>query len=151
VVAVATGATAMVSGPRGSRAVAAEDLFLGPRMTGLAEEEMVTALRFPLPSRWGFAEFARRHGDFALVTAVAAQLEDSVRVVLGGVGPVPQRARAAEAVLAAGGSAREAGVAAAQEIDPTGDLHGSAAYRRAIAAEMVHRALAGTGIGGGAS
>jgi carbon-monoxide dehydrogenase medium subunit len=149
VVALAIGATATVTGPRGTRIVAADDLFVGPLMTTLADEDLVTAVRFPLPSRWGFAEFARRHGDFALVTAVTAELDDAVRIVLGGIGPVPRRATAAEAVLAAGGTAGDAADAAAQEIDPTGDLHGSAAFRRAIAAEMVRRALAGAGIGQG--
>jgi carbon-monoxide dehydrogenase medium subunit len=143
VVAVATGATVHVTGPHGTRTVAAEDLFVGPLMTTLAEEDMVTAVRFPLPARWGFAEFARRHGDFALVTAVVTQFDDAMRITLGGVAPVPVRATAAEAVLGAGGTAAEAADAAARDLDPTGDLHGSSAYRRTIAAEMVRRALAG--------
>ena len=108
---------------------------------------MITALRFPLPSRWGFAEFARRHGDFAMVIAAVAEVDAAVRIALGGVGPIPRRAEAAERVLADGGSVRRVAEAAAEEIDPTGDLHGSAAFRRAIAAEMVQRALAQAGIG----
>jgi aerobic carbon-monoxide dehydrogenase medium subunit len=132
VVAVATDATVTVAGPSGTRAVAAADLFVGPLMTTLADDEMITGLRFPIPSRWGFAEFAARHGDFALVTAVAVELGDEVHIALGGVGPVPLRVADAEA---------------AEAIEPTGDLHGSAAFRRAIAAEMVRRALAQAGIG----
>jgi carbon-monoxide dehydrogenase medium subunit len=53
----------------------------------------------------------------------------------------------AERVLAGGGGAQQAARAASAEIDPTGDLHGSAGFRRAIAAEMVRRALAQAGIG----
>jgi len=146
VVAVATDATVTVTGSRGTRVVRAPDLFAGPLTTTLADDEMITVLRFPLPSRWGFAEFARRHGDFAVVIAVVAEFDAGVRIALGGVGPIPRRAEAAERVLADGGSVRRIAEAAAAQIDPTGDLHGSAAFRKALAAEMVRRALAQAGI-----
>jgi aerobic carbon-monoxide dehydrogenase medium subunit len=146
VVAVAAGATATVAGPTGTRSVAAHDLFVGPLMTTLGDDEMITALRFPVPTRWGFAEFSRRHGDFALVTAVVADIDGAIRLALGGVGGVPRRAEAAERVLADGGSARQAAQAASEEIHPTADLHGSVPFRRAIAAEMTRRALSQAGI-----
>lgn len=146
VVAVGTGATVTVAGPAGTRTVPAEDLFEGALMTSLADDEMIVDVAFPVPTRWGFAEFARRHGDFALVTAVVAEVAGQVRIALGGVGPVPVRGTAGEQVLAAGGSAREAAAAAAAALEPTADLHGSAPFRRAIAAEMIRRALAQAGI-----
>lgn len=146
VVALATDAVATVAGPSGTRTVTARELFVSALMTSLEDNEMITAVRFPVPSRWGFAEFARRHGDFALVTAIVAELDGAVRIALGGVAPVPVRAFAAEHVLAHGGSARDAAQAAAQEINPTADLHGSVPYRRAISAEMVSHALAQAGI-----
>lgn len=147
VVAVATGAVATVAGPSGTREVPAEDLFAGPLTTSLADDEMVTGVRFPVPGRWGFAEFARRHGDFALVTAVYAEVDGRPRIALGGVGGVPVRATDAEKVLADGGTSAQAADAAAAELRPTADLHGSAAYRRALAAEMVRRALGTAGVG----
>ena len=147
VVVAATGATATVAGPGGVRSIAADDLFVSALMTSIGDDEMITGLRFPVPTRWGFAEFARRHGDFALVTAVVAEVGGTVRIALGGVAPVPQRASAAEHVLAGGGIAADAARAAADEIEPTADLHGSAPFRRAIAAEMVRRALASAGVG----
>ena len=140
-VAVAVGATVTVAGPDGVRTVDADDLFTGPLMTSLSEDEMITGARFPLPVRWGFAELARRHGDFALATAVVAQTADGWRVVLGGVSGVPQRLRAAERVLDGGGSHADAAEAVADEVTPTSDLHGSAEFRRAMAVEMVRRAL----------
>jgi carbon-monoxide dehydrogenase medium subunit len=146
VVAVGTGATVTIVGPGGSRTTSAEELFVSALMTSLAEDEMITELSFPVPGRWGFAEFSRRHGDFALVTAVIAEIDDSVRITLGGVSTIPVRATQAEQVLADGGSARQAAAAAAAEINPTADLHGSAPFRCAIAAEMVRRALAQAGI-----
>lgn len=148
-VAVATGATVHVAGPAGVRTVPAAELFDGPLTTTLADDELLTAVDVPLPERWGFAEFARRHGDFALVLAVVAEVAGEWRIALGGTGPVPVRAPAAEALLAGGAGAREVGRAAAAEIRATGDLHGTADYRRGLAAELVRRAVLG-GAGGGA-
>ncbi|BBG01739.1 MULTISPECIES: FAD binding domain-containing protein [Pseudonocardia] len=142
VVAVATGATVTVTGPRGSRDVDAEELFVGALTTSIEEDEMITAIRFPQPDRWGFAEFARRHGDFALVTAVVTEVRGRPRITFGGVGSVPQRAAAAEQALADRRPAAEIAHIAAEEIEPTADLHGSVEFRRAIATEMTRRALA---------
>ncbi|GAA2881255.1 xanthine dehydrogenase family protein subunit M [Pseudonocardia halophobica] len=146
VVAVGVGASATVAGPTGERTVAADELFVSALVTSLDDDEMIVGVRFPLPTRWGFAEFSRRHGDFALVTAVVAEVDGRVRITLGGVAAVPQRALAAEQVLADEGTAHDAARAAAAEIDPTADLHGSAPFRRAIAGEMVRRALVRAGI-----
>lgn len=146
VVAVGTGDTVSVAGPGGVRTVAAEELFVSALVTSLGEDEMIIGIRFPQPTRWGFAEFARRHGDFALVTALVTDIDGVVRVTIGGVGAVPSRARGAELVLAGGGTAREAAAVAAAEIEPTADLHGSVPFRRAMAAEMVRRASAQAGI-----
>ena len=134
VVAVATGATVTVAGPQGDRWVAAEDVFAGPLMTTLDPGEMVTGVDFPVPTRWGFAEFARRHGDFALVTVVVAEVGGEVRTAVGGVGPVPVRARATRPEELA------------DELSPTGDLHGTADFRRGVAVEMARRAFASAGI-----
>ncbi len=140
-VAMALGATVTVVGVDGVRTVDAGDLFTGPLMTSLSDDEMITGVRFPRPVRWGFAELARRHGDFALVTAVVAQTVRGTRVVLGGVSGVPRRLAGAERVLDAGGSADDAADAVADEVEPTADLHGTVEYRRAMAVEMVRRAL----------
>jgi carbon-monoxide dehydrogenase medium subunit len=142
VVAVACHAVVSVVGPAGVRSVAAADLFTGPLMSTLAEDELITSVSFPVPARWGFAEFARRHGDFALVTAVVA---DGV-IALGGVSAVPVRSAAGEDVLAGGGSVEEVVAAVCAELEPTGDLHASAPYRRALAAELVGRALRQAGV-----
>lgn len=131
VVAVATGATVTVAGANGDRWVAAEELFAGPLTTTLDPDEMVTGIDFPVPTRWGFAEFARRHGDFALVTVVVAEVGGELRTAVGGVGPVPLRVRAE---------------ALADELHPTGDLHGTAEFRRGVAVEMARRAFASAGI-----
>ena len=138
----------------GSRVVDAADFFEGMIFTtSLADDEMLERVRLPrLGDAWGVgvAEFARRLGDFAIVLAVAAVERDgdgiaSARIALGGVGGGPVRARNAETTLSGQPSTPEAvaaaAAAAADEVDPTGDIHGSADYRRDLVRAMVSRAL----------
>ncbi len=81
-----------VEGPSGRRSIAAEDFFLGLFTTALEPDEMVVEIVFPRPApRAALTEYAERRGDFAIVAA-AVDL-DTDRVVLGGVGPVPQVVR----------------------------------------------------------
>jgi carbon-monoxide dehydrogenase medium subunit len=147
--AVALDAEIVARGPGGRRTVPARDFFLGFFTTTLEPGEIVEEVRFPRPWRHAaIQEFARRHGDFAIVAAVVAlDLDGDVvrdaRVVVGGVDEVPVRAEAAEAVLR--GNTRdafaEAGGAAAGEVEPSGDIHGSAEYRRELTGVLVRRAL----------
>jgi carbon-monoxide dehydrogenase medium subunit len=149
--AVAFDAEIVISGPAGPRIVAAADFFLGFMSTALEPEELVTEVRFPRPwARAAIQEFARRHGDFAVVAVVAAVEADNdrcseARIVLGGVDELPVRAREAERVLVGGelceSAFAEAAAAAAAEIDPVGDIHGSAQYRRRLAEVLVRRTL----------
>jgi carbon-monoxide dehydrogenase medium subunit len=140
-----------VTGPGGSRSIAAHDFFGGLFTTALAPDEVVTEVRFPAPSpNASIQEFARRQGDFAVVAASAAlELDDhrvrSARIALAGVGDAPVRAAEAEAMLAGsridGEAFAEAGRAAADPLSPPTDIHGSSAYRRDLAAALVRRAL----------
>jgi carbon-monoxide dehydrogenase medium subunit len=140
-IAVALDAVIEIAGPQGEREVPAEDFLLGYFTTALEPDELVTAVRCPAPvKRAAMHEFARRHGDFALV-AVAVALGEEPRVVLGGVGDVPVRAREAERLLAAGESPEAAARAAAEEIEPGHDLHASPGYRRRLAETLVRRAV----------
>jgi carbon-monoxide dehydrogenase medium subunit len=145
VVAAALEAVALVAGPRGSREITAGELFAGPFETTLEEDEMITSLDFPVPDRWGFAELSRRHGDFGLVTVVAAEVAGRVRIAVGGVSGVPYRAAEAEALLAdatlTAASINEAARLTAAGISPADDLHATADYRRAMTAEHTRRAL----------
>ena len=95
-------------------------------------------------------EFARRHGDFAIV-AVAAGVESEdgtcrrARVVAGGVDEVPLRIEAAEEILVGSDLGEEAIEEAAQvaagEVEPASDVHGSAGYRKQLTAVLLRRAL----------
>jgi CO/xanthine dehydrogenase FAD-binding subunit len=155
IVVAALDAELVAESVRGRRPIGAGDFFVSYLTTSLEPDELLTEVRVPaLPpaSGWSFVELARRHGDFALV-AVAAVLEASpdrrctaARIALGGVGPTPVRARAAEQALVGERltpwrlTATARAVAAA--LDPPGDVHASADYRRKVAAVLVERALA---------
>ena len=89
VVAAAAGAVALATGPGGQRRIAAADLFTGALQTCLDDDELIEAVEFPALSRWGFAEFARRNGDFGLVIVAVAEVGGSLRLALGGVASHP--------------------------------------------------------------
>ena len=83
---------AIVASAGGERAIPAAALFLGPFTTALAEGELLTALRFPTRpagARFGFAEIARRRGDFALAGAAVVIAPGHARVALFAVAPAP--------------------------------------------------------------
>ncbi|MBY0336033.1 MAG: xanthine dehydrogenase family protein subunit M [Acetobacteraceae bacterium] len=152
-VCLAADAVMEIRGPAGPRHVPAEAFSLGVFTTALRPGELLAAIRFPVArGRAGFAEVARRHGDFAMVgAAVTVELGPDgrcadARVVLFGASDRPIRRRAAEERLRgqAPGAAllREAASLAAEGLDPPSDLHASAEYRRRVAPVMVRRALA---------
>jgi carbon-monoxide dehydrogenase medium subunit len=144
----------VVRGPTGERVIRAADLYLAPLTTSLAADEVAVEARFALPpsgSGWGFAEVARRHGDFALAGAAAVvQLGAEGRVAdarLGffGVGGTPVRGSAAETALAGEAPTpervRDAARAAASALSPDADLHATAEYRTRVAAVLAERTL----------
>ena len=144
----------VVRGPAGERVIRAADLYLAPLTTSLAADEVAVEARFTLPpagAGWGFAEVARRHGDFALAGAVAVvRLGADGRVVgarlsFFGVGGTPGGGAAGEAVLAGQTPTpervRDAARAAAADLSPDADLHASAAYRQRVAAVLAERTL----------
>ena len=142
-------------GPGGERTIPADRFYLAPLTTALGADELATTVRFTLPrpgAGWGFAEVSRRHGDFALVGAVAVLARGadgaiaSARLAFFGAGGTPARGVAAEQALQ-GRTATptllgEAARAAAAALSPDGDIHATAAYRRRVAAILAERTLA---------
>jgi carbon-monoxide dehydrogenase medium subunit len=153
-VALALDAELDVLGAAGHRTIAASDFFTGTWTTALGDDELLTAVTFPVWSgRCGFAveELARRHGDYAVagaVVAVEVGAEERIeRCAIGlfGLGSTPERSRAAEAALV--GSALgdvdgdEVGRLAMSALASVpSDLHGSEDYRLRVGAVMVARA-----------
>jgi carbon-monoxide dehydrogenase medium subunit len=107
-VALAFDATVVVTGGDGERSVPMSDFAAGFMTPAIESDEIVSAIRFkPWPEGhgWAFIEYARRKGDFAMVS-VAAMLDLApdgrvarASLALGGVGPVPVRVAAAEKLL----------------------------------------------------
>jgi carbon-monoxide dehydrogenase medium subunit len=152
-IAVTCEAEIAVVGSTGPRAIKAADFFLGPLITALAADEIIVEIRFPAwpkERRFGFREFARRRGDFAMAAAALWYDENAgtarnAHVGVIGVGDRPQRLPAVEAVIN-GRVVDEATITAADTaataaVDPQTDIHASADYRRALTGTMVERAL----------
>jgi aerobic carbon-monoxide dehydrogenase medium subunit len=143
----------VVQGPRGRRTLKPAGLFETYLTTRLAPDELLVEVRLPAaPAGAGYAfeEFARRHGDFALVGIAASIVRDgsrctAARLAAAGAGPVPVRLRAAEEILqrdGLGDAALEAASARAAElVEPDSDVHASAAYRRHLTRVLTARAL----------
>jgi aerobic carbon-monoxide dehydrogenase medium subunit len=143
-----------VVGKAGTRVVRAADFFQGALTTALAPDEIIVEVRlppWPAGRRWGFQEFARRRGDFAMAAAAVFYDQDgsgrarNSHVGAIGVADRPLRLAAVEAVLD-GQPIDEATIARAEAaasaaVDPQDDIHASAAYRRALIGTMVERAL----------
>jgi aerobic carbon-monoxide dehydrogenase medium subunit len=152
-VAAALGAEMVARRASGTRPIQAQDFFRGIMTTALEEDELLIEVRLPIlpaDTRFGFYEFNRRAGDFALGMAlVAFRLQDGVirepRVALGGVESQPRRITEAEQLLAgrlAERAAFEAAAAAvASAVDPLEDAVTSATYRRDLSRTVTRRAL----------
>lgn len=152
-IAVTCDAEIVAAGPSGTRTIPAEDFFLAPLMTALAQGELVIELRlppWPARRRWAFEEFARQRGAFALA-GIALFYDERDGIVMnthiGVIGASSRPHRLAGAEAAVNGRAMNeatiavAACAAAAGVDPSGDLEASAAYRRALVGTLVERAL----------
>jgi CO/xanthine dehydrogenase FAD-binding subunit len=156
-------AVAWRSGSLTSRRVLAADLFAGPLQTTLEVDELVVAATFPTlaaSTGWAVEELARRHGDYALAGVVLTVTVDgdgkpaSGRAAYLSCAPTPVVVDIGPA-LRGDGDAGSASVydLVASALDPTDDIHATAAYRRHLAATLtvrgVDRALARARAGGG--
>ncbi len=148
---MALGASVTAVSAGGSRVISVEDLVGGHFLsTALGPDELITEVSVPAQSGGhGFAEFARRHGDFAVAGAAAVVSMKSGGVASASItafgGTTPARLDGAEAALVGtdGGAAAvaEAAAAAASQFPSTDDIHGSADYRRALIDVLTRRAL----------
>jgi carbon-monoxide dehydrogenase medium subunit len=143
---VALGGEVEIAGPRGKRTVKAGDFFKALFETALGPGDVLTAIRIPAATpetRVGFAEFARRHGDYAMVGLAATAQADGkglgdVRLAYFGVGNVPLRARKAETKLTEG-NIDEAVQALAADLDPSGDVQATGATKMHLAGVLLRR------------
>jgi aerobic carbon-monoxide dehydrogenase medium subunit len=152
-VARALDAEFVLRGQAGERVVPAAEWFEGYLTTSRRPDELLIAVRFPTAgpgTGTSFREVARRHGDFAIVgLAASLTLSDGAisgaRLAFAGMSDVPVRAAGAEDLLVGEAPSAElfdeAARRATDGIDPPADLHGSAEYRKKVAAALVRRGL----------
>ena len=153
-IAVTCDAEIHVRGKAGARRVSADEFFVGPLSTVLGDDELIVEVRFPAwPAgrRWGFQELSPRRGDFAYAGIAAFYDLDAdgraCNAHIGVIGACPRPHRIPEAESALNGRVVDAGVireavaAAEKAVDPPGDLHASAAYRRSLVGTLLERAL----------
>jgi carbon-monoxide dehydrogenase medium subunit len=135
-----------IAGPGGQRSVTADDFFQGLFETALGPRDMLTAIRVPAAThetRVGFAELARRHGDYAIVGLAAGARANgtkltNVRLAYFGVGATAVRARHAEAALAAG-DLESAVAALARDLDPPDDVQAEGRVKKHLAGVLLRR------------
>ncbi len=135
-----------IAGPQGSRVVKADDFFKGLFETALTSRDVLTSIRIPAAgaqTRVGFAEFARRHGDYAMVGLAASARADGkrlrdLRLAYFGVGYTPVRAHHAEPALA-DGDIDAAVRALAQDLNPPDDVQASGAVKTHLAGVLLRR------------
>lgn len=151
--AVALGAMIEVTSVRGSRKIPAREFYLGPYMTVLEADELITAIEYPAWPKGHiplFREVARRPGDFADVGLVGSLVIDGdkisrIGIAWFGMGPTPIVAKSAEAALAGQAIADIDVKAVAQlaiaDTAPFDDSHSSAEYRRTVGARIFAQAL----------
>lgn len=153
-VALATGATMVITGPPGERTVPAADFFTGFLETAVGADELLTEIRFPkyTGAGWGFQKFNRRAQDWAIVgCSVQAGTNGNSGGVAGAValvnmGSTPMSAGSATQALRSGSSAADIGSVAAEGTEPSSDLHAQAAYRQHLARVLVQRAATAAGL-----
>ena len=143
---LALGGELTIAGPQGSRVVKADDFFKGLFETALTARDVLTAIRIPAASadtRVGFAEFARRHGDYAMVGLAACARADGrrlrdLRLAYFGVASTPVRAHHAEQAL----TERDIDAAVhalAQDLNPPDDVQASGAVKIHLAGVLLRR------------
>jgi carbon-monoxide dehydrogenase medium subunit len=153
-VAATCDAIVSVAGPNGRRDIPFADFPQGFMSPSIAPDELLVNVRYPLwPESHGysFVEFARRHGDFAIVSAAALILLDGqgrisrAALTLGGIGTTPTRMPDVEATLIGntpGAALLREACEQCRRIEALGDAMVTAAYRRSLAVVMSRRALA---------
>jgi aerobic carbon-monoxide dehydrogenase medium subunit len=147
---LALNATIIVRGPGGERRIAAKDFFTGIYETALTPQDLLISVELPLApknSAHFFCEFARRHGDYAIVGLAAQAIVEAgafvdLRIALFAVGDRPVLAEAATMLVGVEVTPEllsEASLALGEELDPQDDQQASAAMRRHLAKTLLAR------------
>ena len=143
-----------VRGPSGERDIPARDFYKGIYSTALADGEILTSLRIPLPAEghgWAYEKQKRKIGDYAtaaaaVVLAVSGVACTSAAIALTNLADTPLLAqRAGEALVGTNADEpviAEAARRAQQIANPSADGRGPVDFRIHVAGVMVRRAIA---------
>ena len=152
-VALALDATVTAAGPKGRRDIPFTDFPAGYMTPAIEPDEVLVEVRFPAWPKghgYGFVEFARRHGDFAIASAAALLEEDAkgkikrVSLTIGGVATTPVRMPNVEKSLLGQTASEDLFREACEEcrkLEALADVHAPASYRQHLATVMSRRAL----------
>ena len=153
--AVVLDATISVLGPNGFREIKAKDFFVGQLATSISSSEIIVSVKLPFwpeKRKWGFSEFSRRKGDFAIAGAfvwydIAVNDEvENIHIGLIGAGEKPIRLLDAELMLEkkklSAELIREVIVLSLSKLSFQSDIQASEKYRRALMGEMIFKAFA---------
>jgi carbon-monoxide dehydrogenase medium subunit len=127
------------------RTIAADDFFKGLYETALEPDELITAVRFPVPEKAAYIKFRNPASRFALVGVLVARTGGTVRVAVTGAADSVFRCQPLEQALSANFTPA---AAKAVKVDPSGlnaDLHASAAYRAHLIPVLAARAVEAAG------
>jgi carbon-monoxide dehydrogenase medium subunit len=150
---MALGAAFLVQGPSGERTIAARDYYRGAFTTALADNEVLRAIRIPVPAVGhgaAYAKMKRKVGDYATAAAAVVLVMDGgscrdARIALTNLADVPLLAETAGQALVGStidaAAIDKAAQAAVAITDPASDLRGPAEFRRHVAGVMVRRAV----------
>lgn len=138
---VALGGEVQLAARKKRRRMAARDFFLGMMTTARRDDELIEAVSFPIAAPhtgYGFREFGRRHGDFAIVAVAATADRGGIGLAVGGVNDVPATARWPRLSAADLDQALDS---LAWSLDARDDLHASARLRRDLVRTLGRAAI----------
>jgi carbon-monoxide dehydrogenase medium subunit len=128
-----------------TREIAADDFFTGLFETALGDNEIITAVAFPVPDKAGYAKFPNPASRYAVVGVMASQGPAGTRVAVTGAGPCVFRASEMESALSGNFSAEALSGASVSADNLNSDIHASAEYRAHLVGVMARRAVAAAG------
>lgn len=123
------------------REIAADDFFIDTFETALEEDEIITAVSFPVPENACYVKFPNPASRYAIVGVMVAKTSSGIRVAITGAGPSVFRDSQIESALSGNFSADAIAESGASEDELNGDIHASQAYRKHLIAVMAKRAV----------
>jgi aerobic carbon-monoxide dehydrogenase medium subunit len=127
------------------RRIAADDFFKGMFETALGQDEIITAVSFPLAEKAGYSKFPNPASRYAIVGVLVARTGGQIRVAVTGAGPVAFRQKEMEAALSRSFTPDAVANVKQSASGLNSDIHASAEYRAHLVTVMAKRAVAAAG------